>query len=154
MIPWLHPETPNFPNPEKALASPDGLLAAGGSLDPPAKAPSTFGEPVAAPPSDPGLAATVQTIATAKELGREKFRERLAANFTPKQHLAQVTCGLSDDPMSVDFPVTVEEAQAYLKQHEQQFQLIEGQAPPDLAGKVKRLWALYLRARLESRLGV
>ena len=34
MIPWLHPETPNFPNPEKALASPDGLLAAGGSLDP------------------------------------------------------------------------------------------------------------------------
>lgn len=34
MIPWLDPKRPGFPDPEKALAEPDGLLAAGGALDP------------------------------------------------------------------------------------------------------------------------
>lgn len=34
MIPWLDPKLPSFPDPEMALATPDGLLAAGGSLDP------------------------------------------------------------------------------------------------------------------------
>jgi len=126
----------------------------GASLDPPPKAPSNIGETVAPLPTDPGLALTSQTIATARELGREKFRERLNANFTPKQHLAQVICGLTDDPMSLDFPAVMEEAQDYLKRHEKQFQAIEGASPDDLAGKVKRLWALYLRAKLESRVGI
>jgi leucyl/phenylalanyl-tRNA--protein transferase len=34
MIPWLNPDCPGFPDPEKALSDPDGLLAAGGALDP------------------------------------------------------------------------------------------------------------------------
>ena len=34
MIPMLDPRQPLFPDPERALAEPDGLLAAGGSLDP------------------------------------------------------------------------------------------------------------------------
>ena len=33
-IPWLDPEHPHFPHPDQALKDPDGLLAAGGSLDP------------------------------------------------------------------------------------------------------------------------
>lgn len=131
----------------------------GASLDPPPpKATnSPFGPPNAtanAPAaSDPGLAATVWTIAKGKELGREKFRERLTAHFTPKQHLALVACGLSDHPMAADFPARVEELAGYLKQHEAQFHLIDGEVPIEIAGKIRRLWALYLRARLESRLG-
>jgi leucyl/phenylalanyl-tRNA--protein transferase len=34
MVPWLDPRVARFPDPETALKEPDGLLAAGGSLDP------------------------------------------------------------------------------------------------------------------------
>lgn len=33
IIPWLDPEQPEFPDPERAMHEPDGLLAAGGALD-------------------------------------------------------------------------------------------------------------------------
>jgi hypothetical protein len=126
----------------------------GASLDPPPKPPSMIGETLPPPAIDPSLEPTVQTLAIAKDLGREKFRARLKSNFTPKQSLAQAISGLSDDPMAVDFPNTIEDAQDYLKSHEQQFKQIEDLNPSDLREKVKRLWALYLRAKLESKLGV
>lgn len=126
----------------------------GASLDPPPKPPSAIGETVAPPATDPLLAPTVQTLAVARDLGREKFRAKLATTFTPKQTLALTISGLCENPMAVDFPTTLEEAQDYLKSHEQEFQLIEGANPSDLREKVKRLWVLYLRAKLERQLGI
>jgi hypothetical protein len=103
---------------------------------------------------DPRLAPTLETIAAAKALGREKFRERLAAGFTIKQHLAQVLVGLSDTPMRLDFPQTPGEVEHYLKQHEERFRLSAGSAPTDLRGKIQHVWALYLRAKVEREFGI
>lgn len=126
----------------------------GASLDPPPKPPSVIGETVAPPATDPLLAPTVQTVAIARDLGREEFRAKLTSAFTPKQNLALTISGLSENPMAVDFPANFEDARDYLKAHEQQFQLIEGATPSELRERVKRLWALYLRAKLESQLGI
>jgi len=70
------------------------------------KAPSTFGpaEPEVAPASDPGLTTALDTIALAKESGREKFREQLMADVPLKQHLAQVISGLSEELMTPRLP--------------------------------------------------
>jgi hypothetical protein len=126
----------------------------GASLDPPPKPPAFIGETTAPPADDLLLPPLVRTLAVARDLGREKFRAKLSASFTPKQCLAQVISGLSEEPMSADFPTVMEEAQDYLKQHEQDFKLIQGETPAGLQAKVRRLWWLYLRAKVEARLGV
>jgi hypothetical protein len=126
----------------------------GASLDPPPKPPAFIGETTAPPADDPLLPPLVRTLAVARDLGREKFRAKLGANFTPKQCLAQVISGLSEEPMSADFPSVMEEAQDYLKRHEQDFKLIEGETPAGLSAKVRRLWWVYLRAKVEVGLGV
>jgi hypothetical protein len=122
------------------------------------KAPSTFGpaEPdEAANLSDPGLATASETVALAKESGREKFRERLMADAPLKQHLAQVVSGLSEELMVPDFPTAPDQVAGYLKQHEAQFRLIDGGGSgTGLAGKVARIWAIYLRAKVENRFGI
>jgi hypothetical protein len=106
-----------------------------------------------APKTDPGLAMTSETVLEAKALGREKFRERLAASFDAKQQLAIVVAGLSDEPMAIDLPTAAEQVEPYLKRHADLFGAMDAPAL-DLAGRVKRLWALYLRARMEKQFGV
>jgi hypothetical protein len=101
--------------------------------------------------SDPGLASALDTIAQAKEAGREKFRERLMADVPLKQHLAQVASGLSEGVLTPDFPTTLDQVSAYLKQHGAQFRLIDGGTEAGFGGKVARIWAIYLRAKLEKR---
>ena len=104
---------------------------------------------------DPGLAPTLRSIAQAKALGREKYREQLAASFTPEQHLAGVLVGLSDGPVTLDFPQARDEAEGYVKQHDERFRLAGGAGvPPELRGKVPRLWAMYLRAKVEKEFGI
>lgn len=125
----------------------------GASLDPPPKPPAFIGETTAPPADDPLLPPLVHTLAVARDLGREKFRARLSTAFTPKQCLAQVISGLSEEPMSADFPTVMEEAHDYLKAHEQDFKQIEGEPPAGLSAKVRRLWWLYLRAKIEARVG-
>jgi hypothetical protein len=108
----------------------------------------------AAPTSDPGLALALQTIPVARELGREKLRERLMADAPLKRHLAQVASGLSQEVMTPDFPTAPNQVATYLKQHDAQFRLIDGGTEAGLAGKVARIWAIYLRAKVENRFGV
>jgi hypothetical protein len=103
--------------------------------------------------SDPLLAPTLAAIDHAKTLGREKYREKLRAIFPLKHYLAQVVGGLTEEVMASDFPATPEEVQPYLKRYEALFGLIEGK-PTDLRARVKRLWATYLRARIEKEFGV
>jgi hypothetical protein len=128
--------------------------AAGVATDSASKKDSVFGdgkEP--APRSDPGLPPTLAAIAAGKELGREKFRERLATGFSPKQHLALTVVALSDVPMTLEYPATAQEAQPFVKQLDERFRLSEGGSSSDLRARVRRLWALYLRARIEKDFG-
>src|SRR5262249_37311241 len=97
----------------------------GASLDPPPQKPQFIGEPSPASPDDPLLSLTSQTIPAARELSRKKFPEPLAPNFAPKQLPPQTIAGLSQSPMSPNFPTTQDQAQIYLKQHQPQFQLMQ-----------------------------
>jgi hypothetical protein len=110
--------------------------------------------PLPPPTTDAALAPNRQAVALARELGREKFRDRLSAGFTPKQHLAQAITTLSDQPMAADFPQSPADAASYLTEHEKEFAALDAPAPADLMAKMQRLWSLYLRARLEQRLGI
>lgn len=113
------------------------------------------GEPQEASSSiDPGLAAALDAVAQAKELGREKLRARLMSDVPLKQHLAQVASGLAQDFMTPDVPTAPEQVAAYLKQHDAQFRLIDNGTEAGFGGKVARIWAIYLRAKLESRYGI
>lgn len=103
-------------------------------------------EPVA---NDPSLAVLAETVASARQLGREKFRERLRAGFTPRQHLAMVAAGLSDDPMAADWPTEAGRVEGYIKR-------IDAAQPAggtELSARARRLWVAYLRARLEREFG-
>jgi hypothetical protein len=130
----------------------------GATLDPRAndENPPTFGTGAPEAPgtkTDPLLSPTIASIKRAKDLGREKYRERLRALSPLKHHLAQVLAGLTDQVMTGDFPASQDEVQPYLKRNESLFALIDGK-PTDLRDRVKRLWATYLRARIEREWGV
>jgi hypothetical protein len=111
--------------------------------------------PLPPPVTDTALAPSRQAVVLARVLGREKFRDRLTAfGFKPKQHLAHTITGISDQPMANDFPESPADAASYLKVHEKEFAALDQPAPADLTARVPRLWALYLRARLEQRSGI
>jgi hypothetical protein len=108
--------------------------------------PGAFGDPMKpeaeASKADPGLAPLVDALVAARQLGREKFRERVAAGFSLRERLAIVVAGLGDEVMTADWP-----SEGYLKRVE------AGQAAvTDLRARVGRLWGLYLRSVLEKHL--
>jgi hypothetical protein len=119
--------------------------------------PNIFGPPnapvVLPPATDPGLAPTLAAIELARKVGRDKYRERLTANLSLKQHLAVTISGLSDTPMAADFPTAPDEVEPWLKRHAAQLRLIEGGAPADLPARVERLWIIFLRAQVERQFG-
>jgi hypothetical protein len=132
----------------------------GQSLDPVTKARPTnspFG-PVAdpvkdpPPPSDPSLLRTAEGVALAREVGREKFRARLAATIPIKRRLALMTAGVWETPMSADFPTMAGEVEEWVKRHAG----AEATSTKDGAGlgvRVARVWEAYLRALAERRVG-
>jgi hypothetical protein len=103
---------------------------------------------------DWGLARSMQVVNTHDQIGREKFLQRLKASFTIRERLALTVCGLMDEPMDANLPTSIEQAKQYLQQNETTFQQATGTTDTDLPAKVRRLWALYLRARLEKEFGV
>jgi hypothetical protein len=103
---------------------------------------------------DPGWPRTAQAVAVGRLVGREKYREQLAAGLPLNRRLALTLAGLSDSPMQVDLPGNPEEAAAYLKEHGERLRQIEGSTPPDLGGRVEQLWSLYLRAWVEQKFGI
>jgi len=99
-----------------------------------------------------GLDAPLESIRQLKQLGRARYGQMLATQFTTSQHLAAVVCGLTDSPANLDLPVTKSEVPEYLKQHATEFDGLNASVPDDLAGRVKRLWLLLVRAKLERML--
>ena len=81
--------------------------------------------------------------------GRDKFVQMLSVQFTPRQHLIAAMVGLTDEPLHVELPAASGEVDAYLKSHAEKFAIIQGSTPELLDAKVKRLWVLLIRAKLE-----
>lgn len=103
---------------------------------------------------DAGWSPTAQAVASGRSIGREKYREQLAASLPLNRRLALTLAGFSDSPMQLDLPGNPEEAAAYLKAHADRFRQLDGSTPPDLGGRVEQLWSLYLRAWVEQKFGI
>jgi len=94
----------------------------------------------------PGVRASMRQM---KLQGRDKFVQMLSVQFTPRQHLIAAMVGLTDEPLHVELPAASGEVDAYLKSHAEKFAIIQGSTPELLDAKVKRLWVLLIRAKLE-----
>ena len=84
-----------------------------------------------------------------KSTGRDGYVTSLGGTTPLHEDLEASLCGLSDDPLSSNFPQTAAEVPPYLASHADFWKPAEGPAPDDLSGRVKRLWVLLLRAKLE-----
>jgi hypothetical protein len=105
--------------------------------------------------SDPELPPLRQAIADARHTGRDQWRERLGGEPGVKRQLAWTLVGLSDSPMLLDLPTQPAEVNDYLKRHAERLRLLQGGGdPPQLRDKIRQLWALYLRARIEKEFGM
>jgi len=91
-----------------------------------------------------------ESIRQLKVLGRAKYTHMLERHFTVKEQLALSMCGLNDAPLLLDLPVTSEEKTAYLQRHEEETKSLDTPLPSDLAARVRRLWLLLIRAKLEQ----
>ena len=126
------------------------------TLPPPSTQPSGFETtaPVI-PPSQRagtfGLDTLIEDAQNLADAGREKFTIALSANFTIRQRLAAALCGLDDDPFSVELPVLNEDIPAYLKDHEAKFHSLDDPMPASLSDRVRRIYLLLIRAKLERR---
>jgi hypothetical protein len=85
-----------------------------------------------------------------KTIGRQRYLEQLASNFTAKQHIAQVLVGLSDDPFTLDMPTSPEQVNGYLERHAAEWRTLNDPTPQTLEGRVKRLWVVLVRAKVEK----
>lgn len=92
----------------------------------------------------------LDAVARLKPIGRDRYLAMLSAGFTFHQHLSATLTGMNENPLTLDFPVTDAEVPAYITAHAEQWRVIEGPLPPDLAGRVRRLWVLLIRTRLEA----
>jgi hypothetical protein len=96
------------------------------------------------------LPPTLESIQQLKLMGRQKYLTMLEVHFSARQHLAACVCGLTDQPGTLDLPVTKPELEQYLKQHGEQFGALISPPPDELTARVKRLWLLLVRAKLEK----
>jgi hypothetical protein len=92
---------------------------------------------------DWGLPQALAVVKAHEELGREKFFQRLKEPLSIRQRLALTLCSLLDEPMTVEFPTSVEEARAYLDRL--------GDAPGKDSEGARHLWRLVLRARIKKQ---
>ena len=86
-----------------------------------------------------------------QELGPERMGQELSRSATVQERLASTIVQLSDSPFVNDRPETAEEVDGYLSRHADLWRLLEGPPPEDLNQRVKRLYALLLRTRVEAQ---
>ena len=99
-----------------------------------------------------GLSTLTEDAQNLVDSGRERFGTALAVNFTIHQRLAAALCGLDDDPFSVELPVRDEDVAGYLKDHVAKFSSLDEPPMSSLSERVRRIYLLLIRAKLERRL--
>lgn len=122
--------------------------------------PDPFYRPPAHAADDPaavvgtfGLLPLLAGVDALKDAGRLGYQESLETFFPYKQHLAAAINGLEDDPLAPDFPRHLEDLDAYLKSHEDDWSSLDSPPPLELAARVHRLWLLLIRVKLEQGVG-
>ncbi len=100
-----------------------------------------------------GMHSVLRTVAAMNGNEREVFAGRLAAHLPIHQRLAAALCGVEDQPFSVDWPTNPAQATKFLTEFDGTFKSLEGLPPQALHDRVRRLWLLWLRARMEIKFG-
>jgi hypothetical protein len=98
---------------------------------------------------DFGIAQLVDADGRLKAGGHDGYIDSLGGAAALHDEIEASLCGLSDDPMSGNFPRSAAEVPAYIAAHADLWKVTEGPVPDGLAGRVKRVWVLMLRVRLE-----
>jgi len=109
--------------------------------------------PVEAPLGDFGLPPLLASIKSIKNLGRDRYKQLMTQGWPPKRQLIATVVGLTDDPFTLDWPVAASEVDAYVKAHSADWQALESGIPQQLPARVRRLWILLNRAKLEAMAG-
>jgi hypothetical protein len=91
----------------------------------------------------------LDALAKLKAIGRDGYVDSLNATIPVHQQIEACLCGLSDDPFTMILPRTGQQVPAFVAAHADLWKRIDGPAPDDLAGRLRRLWILYIRAKLE-----
>jgi hypothetical protein len=99
---------------------------------------------------DFGLPQLFHAITQLKTIGRDRFITLTDGQIGIRQQIEAALVGLDDDVLALDFPTSAADADAWLAKHADLWHLIDGPPPEALADRVRRLWALYLRARVEQ----
>jgi hypothetical protein len=102
-----------------------------------------------APPGTFGIDALIASSAKLQITNLERYQEDLARYFTPRQQLIAAMAGLMDDPLVWQTPQDAQSAREFLKTHTEAFQRLNDAPSGDLAERVRRLWWLLIRAKLE-----
>jgi hypothetical protein len=107
-------------------------------------------QPIAPSVDAAELEPTLTAVRQLKSVGRDRYQRMLSASLGLRQHLSAAVLGLMSDPLTLDLPVSRDEVEKYLSVHRDKFATLNDPIPADTAGRVRRLWLLALRARLEQ----
>lgn len=102
-----------------------------------------------AEPGGFGIDALIASSAKLQITNLDRYQEDLSRYFTPRQHLLAAMAGLSDDPLVWQTPTDPQTARDFLAKHADEWKALDD--PPDgpLADRVRRIWLLLIRAKLE-----
>jgi hypothetical protein len=118
-----------------------------------ATAPSTMPTPPGQVLGTFGMDRMLENVTAMEDVGRERVIAALSANLTIRQRLAAAVCGLEDEPMSaVALPVTDEEVAEFWRHKPEQFKALDGAPPASVAERTRRLYQLWVAAKLEARM--
>jgi len=100
-----------------------------------------------------GLPGVLAAVAQVQRVGRDRFVAQLAARqsapLDAPQQIAATLVGLSDEPLSMAWPQSAQERDAWLAGRRQRFADIVGPPPAELTAYTRRLWLLFLCANLD-----
>lgn len=96
------------------------------------------------------LPPTLETVRQLKLVGQTRYVTMLSRPFTLRQRVAAILCGLSEDPFTLDLPISRDEIEPYLRKYQTDFQTLARPMPNDLSGRLRRIWLLLIRAKLEQ----
>lgn len=99
--------------------------------------------------ADFGLASLVAAVELMQKQGRGPLSAAMSRGGSLQERLATAICRLDDGPFATDWPRNRADLGAYLQAHEARWRLLAGSPPQDLDERVRRLYVLLVRARLE-----
>jgi hypothetical protein len=96
-----------------------------------------------------GIDALIASSAKLQITNLDRYEQDLSRYFTPRQHLLAAMAGLLDDPLVWQTPQDAENAKDFLAKHSETFKQLDESPAGALADRVRRIWLLLVRAKLE-----